>query len=464
MKKATIAGSSEQVESHVNPLKSISVSGFKSIRDKVVLEVRPLTLLCGRNSSGKSSIVQPLLLLKQTLESSFDPGSVLLDGPIVQFSKSDQLYCRSEKSANSFSVGFEFQERHSDGAAAIRCITTTLGRRGDLPIDVICTEYTFGNHRLLLSPSTSPSEIEAFLRHTLATSFSQLQSFFNVVFKEKSYQLEAVRSHSFMRIGVNGRPLPFDDAGFEELQQIITNVIHLPGLRGRAERNYRTSGVGSTFSGPFHEYVAGIVAEWKESGKPEIRSLSHYLSSLELTWKIDTKRIDETKIELLVGRLNKATQGGSKDVVSIADVGFGVSQVLPVLVALIAAKPGQVVHVEQPEIHLHPFAQFKMAEILVEAANRGVSVICETHSDLVLLGIMRAVAKQYISADNVSLNWFDRDQSGFTAIDVAKVEANGTFGRWKVDFSEVSLMAQSAYLDEVERANRRSQKRLRRDG
>jgi len=63
----------------------ITVGGFKSIATKQTIEVRPLTILAGANSSGKTSFLQPLLLLKQTLEAPYDPGPLLLDGPNVKF-------------------------------------------------------------------------------------------------------------------------------------------------------------------------------------------------------------------------------------------------------------------------------------------------------------------------------------------------------------------------------------------
>ena len=74
---------------------AISVEGFKSIDARQEIEVRPLTILAGVNSSGKSSMMQPLLLLKQTLEAPYDPGPLLLNGPNVRFTKVEQFLCRS---------------------------------------------------------------------------------------------------------------------------------------------------------------------------------------------------------------------------------------------------------------------------------------------------------------------------------------------------------------------------------
>ena len=69
----------------------ITVKGFKSIAEECEIDIRPLTILAGANSSGKSSIMQPLLLLKQTLEAPYDPGPLLIDGPNVQFTEVAQF-------------------------------------------------------------------------------------------------------------------------------------------------------------------------------------------------------------------------------------------------------------------------------------------------------------------------------------------------------------------------------------
>lgn len=73
----------------------LAVAGYKSISKEQSIEVRPLTILAGANSSGKSSMLQPLLLLKQTLEAPFDPGALLLNGPNVKFTSAEQVLSRS---------------------------------------------------------------------------------------------------------------------------------------------------------------------------------------------------------------------------------------------------------------------------------------------------------------------------------------------------------------------------------
>src|SRR5438034_3417841 len=97
----------------------IQVAGFKSISDEQSIEIKPLTMLAGANSSGKSSMMQPLLLLKQTLEAPYDAGPVFLNGPIMKFTLADQLFSRTAKGQSSgnfvlsmrLSSGDSFQTR-----------------------------------------------------------------------------------------------------------------------------------------------------------------------------------------------------------------------------------------------------------------------------------------------------------------------------------------------------------------
>ena len=93
---------------------------------------------------------------------------------------------------------------------------------------------------------------------------------------------------------------------------------------------------------------------------------------------------------------------------SVQNVGFGISYVLPVILALVKAKPGELVILENPEAHLHPKGQRKMGELIARAAQGGVQIIVETHSDHVLNGIRLSAKKNVIDPDKVRLFYFDR--------------------------------------------------------
>lgn len=192
-----------------------------------------------------------------------------------------------------------------------------------------------------------------------------------------------------------------------------------------------------------------MLLRWHEDGDERIKRVGHDLSELGLTWKVEPRRLDDARVALRVGRLPRAEVGGARDLVSIADVGFGASQVLPVVVALHAAAPGQLVHIEQPEIHLHPNAQVKMAELLLAAARRGVKVVVETHSAVLLKRIQVAVAKDEVAPETVALHWFRRNEAGSTKVTTEFFDDRGSYGAWPVDFAEVERQVDRDYLDAV---------------
>jgi hypothetical protein len=251
-------------------------------------------------------------------------------------------------------------------------------------------------------------------------------------------------SELFMFLPISGYPR---DA-VEYFSPFIREILHLPGLRGNPERAYLTTAVGATFPGTFDNYIASIIARWQtEKKEDKITQLNLDLERLGLTWKVSAKRIDDTQVELHVGRLPRAGRNGSRDLINIADVGVGVSQALPVLVALHTAKLGQFVYIEQPEIHLHPRAQTAMARVLADAAKRGVRVVAETHSSLLLLGIQTLVAEGELPPELVKLHWFTRGEDGVTTVRSADLDEAGAFGDWPEDFADVELEAESRYLD-----------------
>ena len=240
--------------------------------------------------------------------------------------------------------------------------------------------------------------------------------------------------------------------GGEKFEQFIQETIHVPGLRGNPERDYpATPVIGPNFQGVFQNYTAAIINYWQENNDERLIRLGDWLKTLNLTSHVAAKRLDDTRVQLQVGR---TLQSNSQDQVSIADVGFGTSQVLPVLVALLVAESDQLVYIEQPELHLHPRAQVKLAEIIAESAQRGVRVVLETHSDLLLLGIQTLVAddkhEKHLSPDKVILHWFTRNNDGITHITPGMLNKRGAYGDWPEDFGTERFNAQYRYFDVAE--------------
>src|SRR5713226_3215449 len=123
---------------------SISVAGYKSLAREQTIEIRPLTILAGANSSGKSSIMQPSLLLKQTLEDDYDPAALSLNGPHVKFTQVDQLLSRSQDGqlGASFHIGIETADNAS--------LTTYLASNKNRGFDVEQTIYQVGQDKYRL--------------------------------------------------------------------------------------------------------------------------------------------------------------------------------------------------------------------------------------------------------------------------------------------------------------------------
>jgi len=364
------------------------VHGFKCFATETYVKIRPLTILAGANSSGKTSIMQPLLLMKQTFESSFGARGVRLDGASVLYESYAQITFRAPgcKTPDRLVFGFEHYG---------------WGRQ-EWVVDLS------GEEPALISPEGA-----------------------------------------FVTVGDNAVRRA-DAPCWTDIEE----VLHVPGLRvPRLEdipaRVYPRTTTGPLFKGTFTPYAASVVLAWVSSGDTRLRTLNKQLRGLGLSSEATAVALGDTAVELRVGRLTRDRRSGEPDLVNIADVGLGVSQVLPVLVALLVAEPGRLVYLEQPELHLHPRAQHNLAEIIAEAAARGVRVVVETHSDLLILGVQALVAEGRLDPSQVVLHWFERDRDGVSHVTRAEPDESGRYGDWPEDFGAVGLEAQNRFFDAV---------------
>ena len=416
-------------EEKISCITKIAVKGFKSIAEECEIDIHPLTILAGANSSGKSSIMQPLLMLKQTLEALYDPGPLLIDGPNVQFTSAEQFLSKLTDRKRTDHFHIHIDGRETDLLYSVR--TTIRKRKSKIELDEMTVEQSIPPEHFTLYPEMSIKEIKLIVQPPSLSEDAD-------AVKRSGCFLRLVSQHGF-----------FVYNSVDNLADAIFNTIHLPGLRGNPERIYKLTSTGPSYPGTFQYYAANVIHEWLETTDERLEKLTNALHTLGLTGKVNTKKIGDIGIEVQVGRLPH-DNSDETDMVSIADVGIGVSQVLPVLVALIVAEPGQLVYLEQPELHLHPNAQVALAQMLADAAKRGVRVVAETHSSLLLLGVQTLVAEGKLSPELVKLHWFSRNKDGITEVDSVDLDEAGTYGDWSVDFDDVSLNAQSRFLDAVD--------------
>jgi hypothetical protein len=262
----------------------IKVAGFKSISEEQSIEIRPLTILAGANSSGKSSIMQPALLLKQTLEASYDPGPLLLHGPNVKFTSADQLLSRIGKrhSSDIFHVGIRvntgeslqisFRKEHKVGfrieqmGVSERSGTFNL-EPGMTPTGIIKTGITKGKEHLQRAP-------EGY----------------------EGGQWEITRARCVLELtwvakGLDGHRFSATEHTAALLQSLIPNVIHLPGWRGNPERTYPVAAVGTTYPGTFEKYTASVVSRWMEESEDIVAELNADLKHLKLTGGVTASQV-----------------------------------------------------------------------------------------------------------------------------------------------------------------------------
>ena len=224
----------------VEGITKIAVSGFKSLANECAIDIRPLTILAGANSSGKSSILQPLLMLKQTLEAPYDPGPLLIEGPNVQFTSAEQFLSKltGKERANRFQIEIEIETDDSysvrttfrKGASGIELSEMIRDRRleTDQPLKVSFKSIT-------LYPEMSAEKIKK-----LAEEESMP--------KDLREDLDVVgRSRCFLHLESQDRHKVVDFT--HDLALNIVNSIHLPGLRGDPKRIYNQASTGPRYPG-----------------------------------------------------------------------------------------------------------------------------------------------------------------------------------------------------------------------
>ncbi len=396
--------------------------------------------------------------MKQTLESPFDPGPLKVDGPNVDFTRYSQLFTHGHdgKCASELTIGLDYEfddffrqrtshrtvelefQRTGEGLVSLRqeSVRETLVHEGRKTLRAI----DFSEGELPLETVLNNDWLDGSLRGYL---FGRNE--------ESTIEARMVRSRCFLDLEVR---ISEDDFGFffsvafsQQLGPLITDIIYIPGLRDPAfSRSYPLIPIDKRFPGPMHSFLASVIHHWGPDGDLLVE-FEQDLRKLGLTGRVTVQRVDDTALEVLVGRYIPDSSQILPDLVNVADVGLGLSQVMPVLAALRVAQPNQLVVMEQPELHLHPRRIHKLAEIIVDAVNRGVRVIIETHSELLLLGIQTLVAKGLLDPAKVSLNWFELDEQGNSRIQQTEIESNGSFGDWPVDFLDIELRAQQQYLD-----------------
>lgn len=387
-------------------LQRIRLEHFKCF-EKLKLPLAPLTLLTGLNASGKSTIIQALALLHQTLIESPDSPGLVLNGEIVTLGSADELVDKVT-GRDTFRIGLEHDDVHATWHMRVengnmiapfvalewQHSTQGAGRISAEALDVTHTPLTVMGTAHVANPL---NPLLAILRTLTYISADR-------VGPRETYPTSSSAQQS--GVGARGEYTPWFINQYEDLE--IPIAMRSPAATIPLKRQVE-AWLGAFFPG----------------------------SSLEV------QRIDQTNLLVMRLRTNNATNFHRP-----TNVGYGLSHVLPVITACLGAiglaqRDNQIaplVMVENPELHLHPAGQSAMGVFLARAAAAGAQVIVETHSDHILNGIRRAVkgidGAPILSPDQVAIHFFQsRDDSGDRPQVISPViDSQGNLDVWPSDF------------------------------
>ena len=215
-------------------------------------------------------------------------------------------------------------------------------------------------------------------------------------------------------------------------ETLMDEFFYLGPLRERPQREYRWSGAGPEGVGLSGEYaIDALLAGTGQEPAEELQNrIGDCLKALGLVESFSVRELAEGKglYETVLTRAD----GGPET--TLVDVGFGVSQVLPVLVLLHYVPPYSIVLMEQPELHLHPSVQNGLGDVMLEVAKkRHVQIVIESHSEHLLRRLQRRVAEGEADVRDLKL-YFVRSEEGEAKLDPLRLNEWGGIENWPEHF------------------------------
>jgi predicted ATPase len=461
-------------------LRQLRIENFKGWRDTQDIRMAPITVFFGVNSSGKTSILQFLLMLKQTAESPDRKRVLHLGDPYSTFVElgnfRDIAFRHDEERKINFSLLWDLPKKYDkstlddknfSGEQMSFQASIRKDQRGSLEVERFSYQ--------VFDPTMDKS---------FAIEMQQSKS------SAKKYSLEATNLSLKRAVGrawslpspvrFYGFPdevaLYYQNAGFVsdlafQLELELRNIFYLGPLREDPLRIYTWSGeqpehVGSRGDRAIEAILAAadrkIVPKYRSPSVSFPAMISRWLKRLGLLSTFNAKEIAKDRKEYEV---NVRTQNSSTDVL-LPDVGFGVSQVLPVVVECFYAPPNSTVVIEQPELHLHPKVQSELADLFIEAIHarednqdRNMQFIIESHSEHFLRRLQRRVAEGEIKPDQIALYYCMPGSDGSQIIELP-LDLFGEIEYWPEEFFGDELQDLAARLkaaskhEAMEKANK----------
>lgn len=383
----------------------LKLDNFKIWKSTGPMRLAPVTLLLGTNSSGKSSLIQSLLLIRQTVKGDDLNEDLNLGNPdkddSVTLGQFKDVLCR-HGDGRKIGIEFRWSTRGTASDSTLFSARYRAGLAGSAELDYLrigrdgqgftVQRRKAGIYRLQLADERKS--------RGQSTEFRPERSF-------------AFAPAALARLGSAADSIV--DVGPQLLAE-LSRIIYLGPVRRLAQRDYVWNGrmpasIGDDGGRAVDALIASGVAAQRSrrQGKPappEARlfvETARWLKAMNLADNLTVRALgNSARYELLVN-----WEGESSN---LKDVGVGVSQVLPVIVAALYAERGHIVIVEEPESHLHPLAEALLAELFAEVSKeRGVQFIVETHSEHLFRRMQTLTAKQQISTRDFAMYFVERD-------------------------------------------------------
>lgn len=332
---------------------------FKSHKD-TELNLKNLTILSGQNGVGKSSVIQSLLILRQTHQKNRLDKILDLNSPLCFIGKSDDAIYRFPNNEFENQIAIILADHKQDYSWVFENSnhqnSTYLERVNDIDDS--------GGYEIL---------------SLFTENFQYLSAFRSIEYTTDDYAVEVQKQISI----IEGK----GELVAQFLSEYGKKVKVIEGLKHPLESD---------------DYLLSQVTAWEREISKNVNVIPVKLGDgYDIKYSFDTKNAI-----------------GPIDELSKKNVGFGLSYVLPIIVAILSAERGSLLLLENPEAHIHPYGISKLTELICLAAQAGIQIIVETHSDHVINGILVQSKKfeksegQYgINKDNLKVYYFDRDES-----------------------------------------------------
>lgn len=368
-------------------LKNLIINNFKCFNNSNV-SFNNLTVLAGTNAVGKSTVIQALLLLRQTIE-RIKQFHILYESEKINFG-GKYLKIKLNKS-------FEL----SLGNSKIITSASSDSEKIEFVIKFNIEELSFK----YISSRKNPDQFVYYIieRKTLNT-ISKYDPIFKL-FSDYFYYLIAERN------------------GPRESQKISDFDFDHTGYRGEFT-GYVLVKNGSNFSVDKKRCINNDIFLLK-------KQVEYWMDLIVPGTEIDPEIFENINTT----RIGIRKRSCGTDYLNPPNIGFGISYSLPIIVNGLIANKNSIYIVENPEAHLHPAAQSKIGFFLAKIASSGLQVIIETHSEHIINGIRLAVLKKEINNENITINFFSqKERSEIINIDEINVYKNSDLSHWPKGF------------------------------